>query len=140
MKKLFYFIIILMFFGIINSAIGFESTKNIATGEAYFDMATGHQYIKNSDNSYSEYSQRGKLLRTDVPNTQPHLSKSKYITEMDLDSYLVYEKNIAEETVQRILPAADKHPEGWKCKQIVSAVKKPYRSESIGLGYTKAEE
>ncbi len=140
MKNLFCFIIIFLFCGISGSAIGFEGTKNIATGEAYFDMATGHQYIKNSETTYAEYSQRGKLLRTDVPNTQPHLAKSKYITKMNHQSYLVYEKNLTGGITQQILPASNKHPDGWRCKQIVSGVKKPYKSEKIGLGYTKAKE
>ncbi len=140
MKNFYFFIIIFLFCGIGGSAIGSENKKEVATGEAYFDMATGHQYIKNSENTYAEYSQRGKLLRTDVPNTQPHLAKSKYITEMDHQSYLVYEKNITGGTNQQILPASSKHPEGWRCRQIVSGVKKPYKAEKMGLGYTRAAE
>ena len=120
MKNLFCFIIILLFCGIGGSAIGSESTIDMALGDAYFDMATGHRYIKNSNTTYAEYSQRGTLLRTDVPNTQPHLVKSRYITQMDQDSYLVYEKNLTQGIVQQILPASSKHPEGWRCKQVMS--------------------
>ncbi len=133
MKNLFCFFIIFLFCGIGGSTIGFEGTKEVAKGEAYFDMATGHRYVKYSETTYAEYSKDGKLLRTDVPNTQPHLNKSKYITEMHNRSYLVYEKNLPEGIAQQILPASYDHPEGWKCKQIMSGVKKPYKSEKTGL-------
>ncbi|MCP4721890.1 MAG: hypothetical protein GY860_20710 [Desulfobacteraceae bacterium] len=121
MTKLFYFISIFLFFGITGSAIGFAGTKQIATGEAYFDVATGHRYIKNSETTYAEYSQKGKLLRTDVPNTQPHLSTSKYITKIDRGYYMVYEKKQNQMIVQQILPVANGHPKGWRCKQLLSA-------------------
>lgn len=121
MKNLIYFIIIvLLSYGIGGSAIGSESTMGMVTGGAYFDMATGHRYIKNTNTTYAEYSQRGVLLRIDVPNTQPHLVKSRYITQIDHDSYLVYEKNLTRGTAQQILPASSKHPEGWRCKQVMS--------------------
>ena len=140
MKKLFYFTIFFLFFGIISVAFGFDNNKPIATGEAYYDMATGHKYTKNSETTYAEFSRKGKLLRDDVLNTQPHLATSKYITEIGQDHFLVYKKQKNGRVVQQILPFSSKHPEGWQCQRIVSAVKKPYRSEQVGYGYTKAKE
>jgi hypothetical protein len=43
MKTLFCFIVIVLVWGINNTAIGAESTKDIAMGDAYFDVATGKQ-------------------------------------------------------------------------------------------------
>jgi hypothetical protein len=131
MKKLFCFIIIFLFWGINTAAIGAESTKNMAMGEAYFDVATGHRYIKNSNTTYAEYSKRGKLLRTDVPNTQPHLAKSNYITELTHESYLVYEKYLNEGVVQQVLLASDKHPEGWRCEAILPLSAEAYENPGI---------
>ncbi|MCP3943817.1 MAG: hypothetical protein GY710_20380 [Desulfobacteraceae bacterium] len=125
MKKLFYFTIIFLFFGTINFAIGFDTKEPIATGKSYFDTTTGHRYIKNSDNTYNEYSQKGKLLRTDVLNTQPHLSESDRIAEINQDHYMMYEQHKNGELTRQILPASISHPEGWKCKQMMSTVKKP---------------
>jgi hypothetical protein len=100
-------------------------------GEAYFDVATGHRYIKNSDTTYAEFSKKGKLLRTNVPNTQPHLVNSKYITELTHESYLVYEKNSAEGITQQILPATTRHPEGWRCKEILPLSAEAYEKSGI---------
>ena len=131
MKKLFCFIFIFLFWGINTAAIGVESAKDIAMGDAYFDVATGHRYIKNSNTTYAEYSKKGKLLRTDVPNTQPHLAKSKYITELTNESYLVYEKKLTEGIVQQILPASNKHPEGWRCEEIMPLSAEAYEKPGI---------
>jgi hypothetical protein len=131
MKKLFCFIIIFLFWGINTTAIGFENTKDMAMADAYFDVATGHRYIKNSSATYAEYFKKGKLLRTDVPNTQPHLVKSKYITELTNESYLVYEKNLTEGIVQQILPASNKHPEGWRCQEIIPLSAEAYEKSGI---------
>ena len=130
MKTLFCFIVIFLVLGI-NIAIGAENTKVIAKGDVYFDEATGHRYIKNSTTTYAEYSQKGKLLRTDVPNTQPHLAKSKYITELPNESYLVYERNLTEGIVQQILPVSNKHPEGWRCKEMLPLSAEAYEKPGI---------
>jgi hypothetical protein len=131
MKKLFCFIIIFLFWGINTAAIGAENKKDMAMGEAYFDVATGHRYIKNSNTTYAEYSKRGRLLRTDVPNTQPHLVKSNYITELTHESYLVYERYLSEGIVQQVLLASDKHPEGWRCKEILPLSAEAYENPGI---------
>jgi hypothetical protein len=131
MKKLFCFIVIFLFWGINTAAIGAEGTKDMAMGEAYFDVATGHRYIKNSNTTYAEYSKRGKLLRTDVPSTQPHLAKSNYITELTHESYLVYERYLSEGIVQQVLLASDKHPEGWRCKEILPLSAEAYENPGI---------
>jgi hypothetical protein len=91
-----------------------------ATAGIYYDTATGHKYIQNKDHTYSEYSKRGKLLRSDVPNTQPLLTTGKYILEVTPLHFLVYEKKTDQILTQKIMRATNSHPEGWKCKQIVS--------------------
>lgn len=117
MKTLFYFSLIAFLF--VAAGPGFSQNHTTATGKAYFDMATGHKYIQNSDNTYTEYSKKGKLLRNDVPNTQPLLTRGKYITELKADHYLVYEKNQNNIVAQQVLPATSKHPEGYKCMMAV---------------------
>ena len=88
-------------------------------------------YIKNSNTTYAEYSKRGELLRTDVPNTQPHLAKSNYINELTHESYLVYEKTLSEGIVQQILPALGKHPEGWRCEEVLPFSAEAYEQPGI---------
>ncbi|MCP4117497.1 MAG: hypothetical protein GY737_19305 [Desulfobacteraceae bacterium] len=137
MKKSFFIIIIFLFLGVAVSASDFDSSISIATGEAYFDIATGHKYIRNHDGSYTEYNKKGNLFRANLPNTQPHLATSRYIIEITPDSYLCYEKFINNKMVQKFLPFSDKHPKGWKCKKLLMAVKESHESRDIGLGYTK---
>ena len=91
-----------------------------ATADAYFDIATGHKYIRNQNITYTEYSKQGKILRTGVPNTLPLLVSGKYIREIKTDHYLLYTKRLSNDKVQKILPALTGHPNGWKCEQIVS--------------------
>ncbi len=92
-----------------------------ATAGTYYDTATGHKYIQNKDHTYSEYSQRGELLRSDVPSTQPLLSMGKHVIEVTPKLFLVYEKIIEQTLVQKVVPATASHPEGWQCKGLVSA-------------------
>lgn len=101
-----------------------SATNSGVTGEAYFDMATGHKYVKNTGASYAEYSKRGKLLRMDVPNTLPLLIRGRSIVEMTPDHYLVYETRRNADLIQRVLPAFSPHPRGWRCQQIVLAIQR----------------
>lgn len=102
------------------SAAG-ESTTTVS-GKAYYDTATGHKYIQNDDLTYTEFSKRGKILRENVPNTTPLLVSGKYIIEVKPDHYLVYERRDNTRVIQQVRPASERHPEGWHCKQLVSAV------------------
>lgn len=122
MKKFIYFTSMVLFFGMAGSVLGSNSPKQVAGCESYFDTATGHRYVKNSETTYAEYSQKGKLLRTDVPNTQPHLCTSHRIVEIHPDLYVVYEKKLADKTLQQVLPVSEKHPEDWCCKKVLMAV------------------
>ncbi len=63
-----------------------------ATSDAYFDTMTGHRYVKNADGTYSEYSKKGRVFRTRVPNTLPLLVSGKYTCKISEGSFLVYEK------------------------------------------------
>ena len=92
------------------------------TGETYFDLATGHRYIKNSDSTYTEFSKRGKILRSDVPNSLPLLVSGRHMVELTSDHYLIYERKGAEGLTQRLLPADAPHPNGWTCKRMVSEI------------------
>ncbi|WDP92788.1 MAG: hypothetical protein HUN04_24930 [Desulfobacter sp.] len=93
-----------------------------ASADGYYDIATGHKYIKNQDSTYTEYSKRGKLLRADVPSTSSLLVSGKYIYEMTDSHYLVYEKRQNNTVTQQVLPASSNHPEGWRCKHMLSRI------------------
>ncbi|MFH2091982.1 MAG: hypothetical protein ABIJ31_06430 [Pseudomonadota bacterium] len=97
----------------------------MATGNSYFDMATGHKYVKNSDNSYTEYTRKGELFKTNVPNTQPHLSSSHYIVEIVKDSYLVYTQYKGNKLVSQALSSSVQHLGKWQCTGMLLPVKKP---------------
>lgn len=125
MKKLIYFTTILLFFAMAGFSLGSDNSKPVASCDSYFDTATGHRYVKNSETTYAEYSQRGKLLRTDVPNTQPHLCTSGRIVEIDPDCYVIYKKRQNGEILEQVLPVSSKHPEGWRCKKVLTVMKHP---------------
>ncbi len=124
MKQMVYFLVIFITLTLTGAVSAGDSSLKPAQADSYFDIATGHKYIKNPDTTYSEYSKRGKLLRSDVPNTIPLLVSGKYVHEVTKEHYLVYEKNQYTDTSQKILPASSRHPEGWQCRQMVSAVQK----------------
>lgn len=94
-----------------------------ATANAYFDESTGHRYVKNSDNTYREYSLKGKLLRSDVPCYQPHLNLSRYISEMNNDNYLMYEKYEGQKRIQQILPSNETASDHWRCRKLFFSAK-----------------
>ncbi|WP_022665054.1 hypothetical protein [Desulfospira joergensenii] len=137
MKHFICFILFFIILGIAGVSSGGSSSSSMATKEAYFDIATGHKYIKNTDNTYMEYSRKGKLLRNDVPNTLPLLTRGRYIREIRGDAYLVYEKSGNPRKQQQILPASSRHPRGWQCKDMLVTVKKSAEPEEMGLAYTK---
>jgi len=122
MKQMVYFLVIFLTLAFTGAVSAGDYSFKPAQADAYFDIATGHKYIRNPDTTYSEYSKRGKLLRSDVPNTIPLLISGKYVHEVTKAHYLVYEKNKYNDASQKILPASSSHPEGWECKQMVSTV------------------
>lgn len=137
MKMSVFFAVTFLFLGVAASALCADSSTPVATGEAYFDIVTGHKYIRNDDGSYAEYNKKGALFRSNIPNTQPHLARSDYIVEIMPDSYIVYERFTHNRPVQKFLPTSSEHPKGWMSKKLlVSATESP-RTLDVGLGYTK---
>ena len=117
------FITLFVIVGFAATVFAGDGKRPIATGDAYFDKATGHRYIKNSETTYAEFSKKGKLLRESLPNDQPHLAISKYIKEIQQDSYLIYERNSNQQKESIALPSHEKHPQGWSCtKLLLSAI------------------
>ena len=100
-----------------------DRKNSFATGEAYFDVATGHKYIKNSDSTYAEYSKKGELLRNYVPNNLPLLTTNKYIREITREWYLHYERKNNGSRESLLLTSNQTHPEGWSVKNILIPVK-----------------
>ena len=122
MKQMVYFFIIFLTIAFTATVTAGEYSFQPAQANAYFDIATGHKYIKNLNTTYSEYAKSGKLLRSDVSNTMPLLVSGKYIHEVTPDHFLVYEKKLNSGMSQKVLPASSRHPKGWRCKQMVSQV------------------
>lgn len=118
MKISIVFLAIFLSFGLFNHAFGVEAKKTIAHHDAYFDSATGHKYIKNSNSTYREYSKKGKLLNDSVPNTRPLLSNGKYIQPIEKNCYILYETTAANGSKQLVLPADSQHPEGWRSQKL----------------------
>lgn len=116
------------------SLFGGDSGQPIVSGDAYFDTATGHKYIKNSNATYSEYSQKGKLLRSSVPNSQPNLASGQNIIEIDQAHLMVYEKKQNDMVVQQVLPVSNNHPQGWRSKLVVSTVTSPELASAEAYG------
>ncbi|THB78226.1 MAG: hypothetical protein D3926_13730 [Desulfobacteraceae bacterium] len=109
----------------------------IAVGPAYFDTATGHKYLRNQDNTYTEFSRRGKVLKTSVPNTLPLLVSGRNIIELNKDSYLVYEKGFSSKTEQQVLPSWEKHPDNWQCKDVLFTADNVSGMKGNPIGYTR---
>ena len=105
--------------GIAANTMSCELVNSKIDCEAYFDSATGHKYVKNSNHTYSEYSKKGKLLKTSVPCNQPNLSKGKNIQPIELGCYILYGKNHYSKKDQMVLPADNKHPDGWVSKKLL---------------------
>lgn len=82
---MFYFIFLITSFLVLvlaNNTVAFDHQKQVATGESYFDFATGHRYIKNSDATYREYTKKGELFRVTTRNPEGAAlgKKSKLLT------------------------------------------------------------
>ncbi|MCG8637894.1 MAG: hypothetical protein MI863_28980 [Desulfobacterales bacterium] len=118
MKTIAAFIFISLYLATALPAVSCESAVPRTGCDAYFDTATGHRYVKVSDHTYAEYSRRGKLLRSDVPATQPHLAKSRHIRTIGPNTYILYEKYQNSRKLQLVLHADQPHPQGWKSESI----------------------
>jgi hypothetical protein len=123
MNKLTAVIIIALILGFASHSFAGGKKHSVVTGNFYFDIATGHKYIKNpGTNTYREYSQRGKLLRDEVSNNIPLLATNKYIREMKRDHYLLYQKVNYQRKELMVLSADHDHPNGWTCKKLLIAM------------------
>jgi len=58
MKQMVYFLVIFLTLAFAGTAAAGDSSFQRAQAKSYYDIATGHKYIKNSDATYSEYSKR----------------------------------------------------------------------------------
>lgn len=113
-------IVISVILGIASHSFAGDKKHSTVTGNFYFDIATGHKYIKNPGaNTYREYSQKGKLLRDEVPNNLPLLATNKYIREMKRDHYLLYQKVNYQRKELMVLSPDQNHPNGWVCKKLL---------------------
>ncbi|MCD4722555.1 MAG: hypothetical protein K8S13_22265 [Desulfobacula sp.] len=88
------------------------------TGNGYFDTLTGHRYIKKDDNTYTEYTKKGKFLKT-VASDQPLLNKRRSVYPITRDSYVLYEKFSDGKIIYLSLPGLEAHPKGWKANKIL---------------------
>ncbi len=99
-----------------------DSKKPHATGESYFDVATGHRYIKNADATYREYSKRGKLFRASVSPYLPLLTTNRNIREIGQTCYLLYKRNKNHKTEILVLSPDQEHPVGWSIETILVSI------------------
>ena len=123
MNKLAVFIIISLIFGFASHSFAGDKKRSAVTGKFYYDIATGHKYIKNpGTNTYREYSQKGKLLKDEVLNNIPLLVTNKYIREMQRDHYLLYQKGNYQRKELMVLSPEQNHPNGWVCKKLLITI------------------
>lgn len=87
----------------------------VAIADGYFDSATGHRYYKTGTGTYSEYSQKGRFLKT-VPSDQPLLVTGKNIHPITQEVYILYQRTAGGKNDYLALPGCEKHPEGWKAE------------------------
>lgn len=83
----------------------------------YYDFKTKHKYVENKDDTFSEYSQKGKLLKK-IPRNSKVLKDHPYVLPISNDTQLLYTKNNGQGDLNLIVQCADKpHPEGWFLKK-----------------------
>ena len=120
MNKLTAIIILTVILGFASHSFAGDRKHSAVTGTFYYDIATGHKYIKNpGTNTYREYSQRGKLLNDEISNNLPLLAANKYIREMKRDHYLLYQKVNYQRKELMVLSPEQNHPNGWVCKKLL---------------------
>ena len=113
MNKLTAIMIITLILGFASHSFAGDKKHSTVTGNFYYDIATGHKYIKNpGTNTYREYSQRGKLLNDEISNDVPLLVTNKYIREMKRDHYLLYQKVNYQREELMVLSPDQNHPNG----------------------------
>jgi len=122
MKKMVCLFFLIVMFGIMSGAHAGDIKSEITVFERYYDMATGHQYIRNQDGTFSEYSRKGRLLKSSVPNTLPLLVRGKHIRSIDENSYIMYQRYKNNDFSTMVQPASQPHPmNGWRCFKLLSS-------------------
>tara|TARA_B100000614_G_C14527619_1_gene485147 strand:+ start:1367 stop:1672 length:306 start_codon:yes stop_codon:yes gene_type:complete len=96
------------------------TTSPVANDYAYLDTATGHQYLRNQDGTYTEYSKRGKLLNRRVPADQPNLAAGKRMQVINHNNSIMYQKTAGGKTETRVVPVDEIPLVGWNCCEIVT--------------------
>ena len=86
-----------------------------------FDSRTGHRYIKKSKNSYSEFSKKGKYLKT-VRADLPLLVKGRHIHPITERTFILYKKEGAGKNEYTVLPGTARHPNGCKSLKMLVAI------------------
>ena len=84
---------------------------------AYFDMATGHKYVKLDSTTYAEFSKKGEFLKN-VPSNLLLLINSSNIYPIPDKSYILYERAAVGTSDHKLIPNEMDHPKGWKAKKI----------------------
>lgn len=122
MKKMVCLLTLIVMFGIMSAAHSGDIKSEITVLDRYYDVATGHQYIRNQDETFSEYSRKGRLLKSSVPNTLPLLVRGKHIRPIDENSYIMYRCYKSNDFSTMVLPASQTHPmNGWRCFKLLSS-------------------
>lgn len=105
------------------STVSFDGKNLVATGAAYYDIATGHKYVKNLDGTYTEFTKKGQVFRKSVPNHLALLTINKYIRDLGDSCYLIYERTVNHKPEILVLPSTHFHPKGWTCKKMLVTMK-----------------
>ncbi len=86
-----------------------------------YDKRTDHKYVKTGENSYSEFSQKGKYLKT-VASDLPLLVNSSGVHPITSDTFILYKKGGCLDKGYTLLPASQKHPAGCQSVKILVAL------------------
>ncbi|MFO7884318.1 MAG: hypothetical protein R6U68_05805 [Desulfobacteraceae bacterium] len=98
---------------------GYHSLKVEAVAPMYVDLITKHKYVRNADNTYSEFTRKGEFFKKISPD-QPHLAQNRYVVPVPENCYLCYSKNkYLENTASMVLKSSQSHPEGWYLENVL---------------------
>ena len=91
-----------------------KSNPGIASSDMYVDLATMHRYVKNQNGTYSEYTRKGKFVKT-VPADLPLLSSRDHVVPVTDDCYLLYvnRQRADSDDTMVLRPVSSPHPSGW---------------------------
>ncbi|MFO7910976.1 MAG: hypothetical protein R6V15_02325 [Desulfotignum sp.] len=122
--SLFFFVVVAAMIGFSGISVwgsdleGKKSTQtpghDIAIEDIYIDLATMHRYVKNPDDTYTEYNRRGSFFKIVSPEL-PLLTTRPHVVPIKGNCYLLYvNKQMAGQALPMTLKTANEsHPEGW---------------------------